>query len=250
MKDLLGKVAIVTGASRGIGRATALHLGARGAAVVVNYAKRAQEAQAVVSAIEDNAGKAMCCQADIGKLAEIDRLINETVARFKRLDIFVANAGVSIFGPLAEVSEADFDRQFAVNTKGTFFCLQAASKQIADNGRIVCISTIGTELNLPNGASYFGSKAAVEQFCRILAKEIAPRGVTVNIVSPGFTDTDMLESTGGNEPENNVDILRMTPLARLGRAEEIAQTIGFLVGAHGGWVNRQNIAADGGIISR
>jgi len=121
---------------------------------------------------------------------------------------------------------------------------------IEDHGRIVCVSTIGTVLNLPGGAVYFASKAAIEQFCRVLAIELAPRGVTVNVVSPGFTDTRMLDATGIREPAALAKIIAMTPLARLGQPHEVAAAIGFLVGPDAGWITRQNLPADGGIISR
>lgn len=245
---LIGKVAIVTGASRGIGRATAERLARAGASVVVNYATSSAEANAVVEAIKAQDGKALALQADIARLEDIGRLFHETVARLGRLDILVANAGYSCFKPLEETTEEDFDRTYALNTKGTYFCLQAALRHMADGGRIVCVSTIGTVLNLPGGACYFGSKAAVEQFCRTLAKEVAPRGITVNVVSPGFTETAMLLANMDSEARRN--LIEMTPLNRLGQPEDVAEVIAFLVSEPARWVTRQNIAADGGIISR
>lgn len=245
---LIGKVAIVTGASRGIGRATAERLARAGASVVVNYATSSAEANAVVEAIKAQDGKALALQADIARLEDIGRLFRETVARLGRLDILVANAGYSCFKPLEETTEEDFDRTYALNTKGTYFCLQAALRHMTDGGRIVCVSTIGTVLNLPGGACYFGSKAAVEQFCRTLAKEVAPRGITVNVVSPGFTETAMLLANMDSEARRN--LIEMTPLHRLGQPEDVAEVIAFLVSEPARWVTRQNIAADGGIISR
>lgn len=248
MDTLKGKVAIVTGASRGIGRATAERLAQNGAAVVVNYATSADEAKAVVNAIETRGGSAVAVQANVAQLEDIQRLFRETMKRLGRLDVLVANAGYSRFKPLAEITEEDFDQTYALNVKGTFFCLQEALRYMADRGKIVCISTIGTELNLPGGSCYFGSKAAVEQFCRILAKEVAPRGITVNVVSPGFTETQMLLTNMG--PDARRDLVEMTPLHRLGQPEEIAEVIAFLVSERARWVTRQNIAVDGGIISR
>ena len=250
MTELDGKVAIVTGASRGIGRAVALHLAASGATVVVKYRTHGDAAAAVVAAIEQAGGTAVAIAADISCSAQTDALFAETLDRFGQLDILVANAGRSVFAPLVEVTEQEFDRTFAVNAKGTFLCLRQAASVISDHGRIVCVSTIGTVLNLPGGAIYFASKAAIEQFCRILALELAPRGVTVNIVSPGFTDTEMLDVTGIREPAALEKIIGMTPLARLGQPPEIAAAIGFLVGPQAGWITRQNLPADGGIISR
>lgn len=248
MDTLTGKVAVVTGASRGIGRATAERLAKEGGAVVVNYATSAEEANAVVEAIKAQGGTAFAVQADIARLDDIRRLFRETITHLGRLDILVANAGYSCFKPLVEITEEDFDRTFALNAKGTYFCLQEALRHMADGGKIVCVSTIGTVLNVPGGTCYFGSKGAVEQFCRTLAKEVAPRGITVNVVSPGFTETQMLSTS--MTPDACRDFIDMTPLHRLGQPEEIAEVIAFLVSEQGRWINRQNLAADGGIISR
>jgi 3-oxoacyl-[acyl-carrier protein] reductase len=248
MDTLKGKVAVVTGSSRGIGRATAERLAQNGATVVVNYATSAEEANAVVEGIKAQGGKALALQADIAKLEDIRRLFRETMRRLDRLDILVANAGYSCFKPMEEITEEDFDRTYALNAKGTYFCLQEALRHMVAGGRIVCVSTIGTVLNVPGGTCYFGSKAAVEQFCRTLAKEVAPRGITVNVVSPGFTETQML--LANMTPDVCRDLIEMTPLHRLGQPEEIAEVIAFLVSERARWVTRQNIAADGGIISR
>ena len=248
MNTLKGKVAVITGASRGIGRATAERLAQDGATVVINYATSAEEANTVVKGIETQGGKALAVQADVAKLEDIRRLFRETIRHLNRLDILVANAGYSCFKPLEEITEEDFDRTYTLNAKGTYFCLQEALRHMADGGRIVCVSTIGTVLNVPGGTCYFGSKAAVEQFCRTLAKEVAPRGITVNVVSPGFTETQMLFAN--MTPDACRDLIGMTPLHRLGQPEEIAEVMAFLVSEQGRWVTRQNIAADGGIISR
>ena len=248
MKTLNGKVAIVTGASRGIGRATAEHLARDGASVVVNYAASACEAHAVVERIKAQGGSALAIQADVAKVEDIRRLFAETMQHFGRLDILVANAGYSCFKPLVEITEEDFDRTYTLNAKGTYFCLQEALRHMADGGRIVCVSTIGTVLNVPGGTCYFGSKAAVEQFCQTLAKEVAPRGITINTVSPGFTETQMLLATMDQQARQ--EVVEMTPLQRLGQPEEVAEVIAFLASEQGRWINRQNIAADGGIISR
>ena len=248
MRTLEGKIAVVTGASRGIGRATAERLARDGAGVVINYAVSADEAASVVKTIETLGGKAIALQADVAHLDDIRRLFRQTVARFGKLDIFVANAGYSSFKPLEETTEEDFDRTYALNAKGTYFCLQEALRYMADGGRIVCVSTIGTVLNLPGGACYFGSKASIEQFCRTLAKEVAPRGITVNVVSPGFTETSML--LANMDADARRALTAMTPLQRLGQPEEIAEVIAFLVSEPARWVTRQNIAVDGGIVSR
>jgi 3-oxoacyl-[acyl-carrier protein] reductase len=248
MATLKGKVAVVTGASRGIGRATAERLAQDGATVVVNYATSAEEADAVVEDIKAQGGKAFALQADIAKLEDIRRLFRETTSRIEKLDILVANAGYSCFKPMADITEEDFDRTYALNAKGTYFCLQEALRYMVDGGRIVCVSTIGTILNVPGGTCYFGSKAAVEQFCRTLAKEVAPRGITVNVVSPGFTETQML--LANMTPDACREFIEITPLRRLGQPEDIAEIIAFLVGQGARWITRQNVAVDGGIISR
>ena len=248
MDTLRGKVAVITGASRGIGRAAAERLARDGAAVVVNYATSAEEAQAVVAGIHTQGGRAVAVQADIAKVEDIRRLFQETTDRLGRLDILVANAGYACFKPMAEITEEDFDRTYALNAKGTYFCLQEALRHMSDGGRIVCISTIGTVLNMPGGTCYFGSKAAVEQFCRTLAKEVAARGITVNTVSPGFVETQMFQST--MDQDTRRDIIAMTPLQRLGQPDDIAETVAFLVSQGARWMTRQNIAMDGGIIGR
>ena len=250
MTQLDGKVAIVTGDSSGVGRAVALQLAASGAKVVVNYVTGRERAADVVTAIERAGGAGVAIQADISSGAETRHLFDETLDAFGKLDILIANAGRSVFSPLIDVTDEEFERTFAVNAKGTFLCLRRAAQVIEDHGRIVCVSTIGTVLNLPGGAVYFASKAAIEQFCRVLAIELAPRGVTVNVVSPGFTDTQMLDATGIREPAALATIIAMTPLARLGQPHEVAAAIGFLVGPDAGWITRQNLPADGGIISR
>jgi 3-oxoacyl-[acyl-carrier protein] reductase len=244
------KVAIVTGGSRGVGRAVAAQLAREDILVVVNYARSAAEASEVVAQIEDSGGAAIAVQADIARIEEVRRLFRVTVELLGRLDILIANAGISIFKPVGETTEEDFDRIYSINARGTFFCLQEALRHMSDGGRIVCVSTIGTELNLPGGACYFGSKASVEQFCRVLAKEVAGRRITVNVVSPGFVETRMLAASLADDPAGTQEFVDMTPLGRLGRPSDIAEAIAFLVRNESGWITRQNIAVDGGIISR
>jgi len=251
MKHLHGKVALVTGASRGIGQAIALRLAADGARVVVNYVKDVEAAAATVSTIVASGGEALAVQADIARRDDIRRLFQTAMAHFGQLDILIANAGHAVFKPLADISEEDFDATYAVNARGTFFCMQEALCHLGDGGRIVCISTIGTLLNLTGGACYFGSKAAVEQFCRVAAREVADRGITINTVSPGFIETDMLRGVlDGGEPDARAALIAMTPLARLGAGRDIAGAVAFLVGPDGAWMTRQNLAVDGGIVSR
>ncbi len=244
MASLTGKVAIVTGGSQGIGRAIAIALAQNGASVVVNYAHSADKAQAVVSEIEGKAGEALAVQADMSQAADIRRLFQETCDRFGQPDILVNNAGVAIYKPLAEATEEDFDSTFALNTRGTFFALQEATRRMANNGRIVSISTGATILGSPGGSFYAGSKAAVEQFSKALAKEIGDRGITVNVVSPGFTDTEML----AKNPQYKEMGAKMSPLGRLGQPSDIADVVVFLVSEQGRWITGQNIEAGGGVV--
>src|SRR5271168_3166258 len=192
MSDLLkGKVALVTGASRGIGRAIALRLARDGAAVAVNFASNTAEAQKTAAEITAAGGTAVAIRADIGRVAEVVRMFDETLARFGKLDILVNNAGIMFIKPIGDVTEADFDRIFDINVKGTFFACQQAALRLADGGRIINFSSSTTARFMPNYNAYVATKGAVEQLTRSLAKELGPRGITINTVSPGPTETDL-----------------------------------------------------------
>ena len=242
MGSLTEKIAVVTGASSGIGRAIAEQLAQEGATVVVNYGKSADNAKAVVAGIESKGGKAVAIQADMSKIEDVRRLIRETVDRFGRLDILVNNAGIVIFKPLVETTEQEFDQIVALNAKGPYFAMQEAAKIIEDGGRIVNISTDGTHMGFAGAAAYLGSKAALEQFTKALAHEVASKGVTVNTVSPGFTETAMLpdafRETGA----------QMSPLKRLGTPRDIADVVAFIVSDQARWLTGQNIHASGGVV--
>jgi len=181
MASLAGKVAIVTGASRGIGRAIALRLSQEGASVVVNYARGAEQAKDVVSAIEAAGGKALAVQADVRKTAEIRDLFDRTQETYSQIDILVNNAGVTLSKPVAEVTEAEFDNLFAINVKGTFFACQEAAKRMAEG--IVNFSSSTTAIMMPTYGVYGATKGAVEQLTRSLAKELGDRQITVNVIS-------------------------------------------------------------------
>jgi 3-oxoacyl-[acyl-carrier protein] reductase len=246
MMTLSGKVAVVTGASRGIGRSIALRLAREGAAVVVNYAGNAEAAKEVVAEIDARGGQAIALQADIANLADIERLLDAAIAHFGKLDILVNNAGVFFTKPLADVSEKEFERIFAVNVKGTYFACQQALKRMTDGGRIINFSSSTTAMMLPRYSAYVATKGAVEQLSHVLAKEVGARGITVNVVSPGPTDTDLFGSDKTEEDKRR--FAQMAALGRLGQPKDIADVVAFLAGDDARWITGQNLRANGGII--
>lgn len=241
-RSLEGKTALVTGASRGIGKAIAEQLAADGAAVAVNYARNEKSAQELVHAIVTKGGKAVALQADVAKPEEVRQLFEKTEQALGRLDIVVANAGVHIAKPLIDNSEADYDYVFDTNTKGVFFTLQEAGRRVRDGGRIIVVSTGGTKMHFANMSLYLGSKGAIEQFARSLALELGPRNVTVNVLSPGFTDTDMM-------PEQYRQYgASLSPFNRVGVPEDVAEVARFLASDAARWVTGENIQAGGGVV--
>src|ERR1035437_190314 len=240
--NLAGKVALVTGASRGIGRAIALRLAQDGAAVVVNYATNTASAGEVVANIQKAGGKARAGQADVSQVQAIDNLFDAALRHFGKLDILINNAGVIFSKPLADTSEEEFDRLMSINVKGTFFACQQAAKRMAEGGRIVNFSSTLTALMIPSFSAYVASKGAIEQITHVLAKELGPRKITVNCVSPGTTDTELLGL--GRTDEQNQTYARMTALGRLGKPEDIADVVALLVSDDGHWITGQNIRAN------
>jgi 3-oxoacyl-[acyl-carrier protein] reductase len=240
--SLKGKRALVTGGSRGIGRAIAERLASEGAAVIINYARNKQSAQAAVDTITGSGGKAVAVQADVAKPAEIRRLFSEAEKALGRPDIVVANAGVHIEKSLVDSTEEDYDYVFDINTKGVFFILQEAARRVHDGGRIIVVSTGGTNMNFAKMSLYLGSKGAIEQFARSLSRELGTRNVTVNVLSPGFTDTDML-------PEQYREYgASLSPFNRVGTPEDVADVATFLASDGARWVTGQNVQAGGGVV--
>ncbi|MBA2677483.1 MAG: SDR family oxidoreductase [Ktedonobacteraceae bacterium] len=244
MAQLTGKVAIVTGASRGIGRAIALRLAQDGATVVVTYVNNADKAQEVVQAIEAVGSKSIALQVDMRKIADIHTLFERTLQQLGKIDILINNAaGTNIFNPTARMSVEEYDSMFDI-TRGVYFALQQAALHLADNGRIISISTGGTAMAIGTGGAYAGSKAAIEQFSMSLAKEVGDRGITVNTVSPGVTETDGLVLDQAQVQQ----LISMTPLGRLGKPDDIASAISLLVSEDAHWITGQRIHVTGGII--
>ncbi len=241
---LQGKVAIVTGSSRGIGSAIAQRLSDDGATIVVNYAGRADKAAEVVAQIEAKGGSAITLQADVSKTADIQRLFDQTLERFGKVDILVNNAGTIFYKLITDVTEEDFDKIFAINVKGTYFACQQAAKRMSDGGRIINLSSSTTNLMLPTYSAYVATKGAVEQITRVLAKELGGRGITVNVVSPGATNTELF-MTGKTEEQIN-RFAQMAALGRLGEVQDIADVIAFLVSDDARWITGQNIRVNGG----
>jgi 3-oxoacyl-[acyl-carrier protein] reductase len=242
---LKGKLALVTGASRGIGRAIAERLAGDGAAVAVNYASQAREAAAVVAAIKTAGGEAFAIQADVGRVSELVRLFDETIAHFGRLDILVNNAGIMFTKPVSATTEAEFDRIFAINVKGVFFACQQAATRLADGGRIINVSSSTTARLWADYGAYVATKGAVEQLTRSLSKELGRRRITVNAVSPGPTDTELFKAS--KTPEQIHFFEQQSAFGRLGKPAEIADVVAFLASDASGWISGQNLRANGAL---
>jgi len=247
MAKLSGKVAVVTGASKGIGAAIAKELANDGAATIVNYASSPRQAEELVANIRSAGGKAKAVRADVSKPAEAGQLIGAAVSEFGRLDILVNNAGVYDFLPLPQITEAHFDRMFDLNVKGLLFATQAATRAMGeDGGSVVNIGSIAS-IEAPPGASvYSASKGAVDVITRSLAAELGPRHILVNAVVPGPVDTEGNRSMADAD-QINAAFLARTPLGRIGRPRDIATVVSFLVSPEAGWITGQIIQVAGGL---
>ena len=240
------RVAIVTGASKGIGAAIAKRLARDGAAVVVNYAGNAAAAGEVVSEIERSGGRAIAVQADIGDPTAARTLFDAATQAFGGVDVLVNNAGVMELSPMVDATDASFERQLSANLAGVFRCLREAGRRLRDGGRIISLSSSVVGLYQPGYGVYAATKSAVEAMTHVLAKELGSRGITVNAVAPGPVGTDLFLT--GKSREQVSAIERMNPLGRLGTPDDIARVVAFLAGADSAWVNGQAIRANGGVI--
>jgi 3-oxoacyl-[acyl-carrier protein] reductase len=243
---LSGKAAVVTGGSRGIGRAIVERLARDGAQVVFGYVRNAEAAADVERTVAETGGTAHAVQADLGEPDGVARLFEHAEKHLDGLDILVNNAAGD-FRPalLVDVTEEYYEQLMAVNVRAPFLALQYAARHLRDGGRIVNISTLNTVLAGPGISVYAGSKGALEQFTAVAAHELGPRGITVNTVSPGATETDLLRST--NSSQSLEAFTRLTPLGRIGQPADVADVVAFLVGPDGRWMTGQNLRAAGGI---
>jgi len=246
MNDALVKTAVVTGASRGIGRAVALRLARDGFAIVVNFAGNVAKAEEAVAQIEADGGRAVAVQADIARAVDVARLFDEAERAFGPVSVVVNSAGIMKMLPIATSSEDDLDATFATNVRGTFNVLKQAANRVPEGGRIVTFSSSVVAMSFPNYGPYAASKAAVEVLTRTLANELRGRQVTVNAVAPGATATELFLE--GKSQEQIDRFAKLPPLERLGTPEEIANVVSFLVGPDGGWVNGQVLRANGGYV--
>jgi len=239
------KVAIVTGASRGIGAEIAKRLAADGFAIAVNYANSAAEADTLVARIVASGGQAVAIKADVSNAADVRTLFDVTEQQLGRVDVLVNNAGVMNPTPLVDTSDELFEQTFRINTRGTFNTLREAGTRMNDGGRIVNFSSTALALNLPGYAIYNATKAAVESFTHVFAKELRGRNITVNAVAPGPVATELF--LHGKSEEQIQQFAKIPPLQRLGQPEDIANVVSFLVGPDAGWVNGQILRANGGL---
>lgn len=244
LMKLQNKIALVTGASRGIGRAIATRLAAEGTEVVVHYRSDEKAAESVVAQIKAEGGAATFIGADLSEIADARRLAHEVAGRYQKLDILVNNAGCAAYQTLDEAGIDHFDTIFNLNTRGLFFLTQEIARIMNDDGRIVNISSGITRANVAGGSVYAASKAAVEAFTRCWAAELGPRGITVNTVSPGMTKTDLLLQITPSEVLEQ--FAARTPLGRLGEPGDIADVVAFLCSADARWMTANNLLANGG----
>jgi len=247
-KKLANKVAVVTGASKGIGASIAKNLAAEGASVVVNYASSKSGADKVVAEITSAGGKAVAVQADVSKKADVDRLFAETRKTFGRLDILVNNAGIYEFSPLEEITEEHFHKQFNLNVLGLILTSQAGARLFdSAGGSIINLSSLVSTLAFPNAAIYSGTKGAVDAITRSLASELGPKKIRVNAIRPGMVETEGTHTAGIQESDMQKQVLAQTPLGRLGQPQDIAGVAVFLAGPDSSWISGETFVIAGGL---
>jgi 3-oxoacyl-[acyl-carrier protein] reductase len=248
MRRLEDKVAIVTGASKGIGASIARHLAREGAAVVVNYASSKEGADRVVGEITRDGGRAVAVKADVGKRAEVERLFAETKKAFGRLDILVNNAGIYEFAPLEDVTENHYHRHFDVNVLGPLLASQEAVKHFGPGGgSIINISSIASTLTLANSSVYSATKAALDAVTQTLAKELGPRNIRVNAINPGPVDTEGVRASGFADEDFRKQVESRTPLGRIGQPQDIAPAAVFLASEEAAWITGETLVVAGGL---
>jgi 3-oxoacyl-[acyl-carrier protein] reductase len=246
MANEISKVAIITGASRGIGAAVAERLGRDGFIAVINYSGDAKPAEALARKIEAAGGRALTAKADVSDPQAVRRLFDAAETAFGGIDVLINNAGIMKLAKIADSDDASFDQQIAINLKGSFNAMREAARRLRDGGRIVNFSTSVVGTKMETYGIYTATKAAIEAMTPILAKELRGRAITVNAVAPGPTGTDLFFN--GKSPELVERLAKMNPLERLGTPEDIAGVVAFLVGPEGGWVNAQVLRANGGLV--
>jgi 3-oxoacyl-[acyl-carrier protein] reductase len=247
MSKLAGKVAVVTGGSKGIGAAIAKALAAEGASVVVNYASSKSGAESVVSAITAAKGKAIAVPGDVSVAAEAQGIIDAAVKAYGRVDILVNNAGVYEFAPLEEISEAHFHKHFNINVLGTLLATQAAVKHMAEGGSVINTGSLVTRITPPASAVYSGTKGAIDAITGVLARELGPRKIRVNSIAPGMVETEGTHTAGFIGSEFNELAVAQSPLGRIGQPDDIARIAVFLASQDSGWMTGETLLASGGM---
>lgn len=242
--SLTNKVAIVTGGARGIGRAIVETLVADGAKVVVNYGHSKEAADELIRHIEQNGGQALAVRADVGKVADLRTLFQATIERFGRIDILVNNAGVMTTRPIGQITEEIFDREYATNVKSVYFACQLAAQFMAEGGHIVNFSSSILGLMVPTYSLYAGTKGAVEQITRQLAKEFGPKRITVNVIAPGPINTPLF--TNGKSEEQIEFFKHQIAFGRLGETDDVAKVVRFLASDDASWITGQTLRTNGG----
>ena len=248
MSDLKGKVAVVTGASKGIGAATAKALAASGASVVVNYATSKDGAEKVVADIKKNGGKAIAVHGNVAKSADVQKLFDETKKNFGKVDVLVNNAGVYKFQPIEDVTEDEFHRQFNINVLGTLLATREAVKHFGNNGgSVINITSVASGNALPTASVYSATKSALESVTRVLAAELGSRKIRVNSIAPGGVETEGLHTAGIKGSDLEQQMIAQTPLGRLGQPDDIAKVAVFLASDDSAWMTGERVQVSGGL---